>query len=101
MADAIAVSKLRRALLDTGEAPLTLEEAFWLGTAGGGAFFAAAGFGPSGSFREGCDLDALIIDDSELAAPFALSIRDRLERVVYLSEDRHIAGKYVRGVKVR
>jgi guanine deaminase len=116
MADAMGVSKLRRVLLDSGEAPLTLEEAFWLGTAGGGSFFAAAGgegAGPAdedrsqdrsagpGSFAAGCDLDALVIDDGELAAPFDLSIRDRLERVVYLSEDRHIIGKYVRGVRIR
>jgi guanine deaminase len=104
MTDAIGVSKLRRTLPGGGGAPLTLEEAFWLGTAGGGAFFAAAaaaGKGGPGSFEAGCDLDALVIDDAELAAPFDLSIRDRLERVIYLSEDRHIAGKYVRGVKIR
>jgi guanine deaminase len=61
----------------------------------------AAGNGGPGSFEAGHDLDALVIDDTELAAPFDLSIRDRLERVVYLSDDRHIIGKYVRGVKVR
>ena len=99
MADAIQVSKLRRPLLGLDEKPLSLEEAFFLGTAGGGAFFAAAGFGASGSFAPGSEFDALVINDTGLAAPFELSIRDRLERVVYLSDDRHIEAKFVRGKK--
>jgi guanine deaminase len=96
MADAIQVSKLRRVLTAENDAPLSLEEAFYLGTAGGGAFFGKTG-GAAGSFAPGCDFDALVIDDTNLAAPFELSIRERLERVVYLSDDRNIAAKYVRG----
>jgi guanine deaminase len=97
MADAIQVSKLRRVLAAEDDAPLSLEDAFYLGTAGGGAFFGKTGAGASGSFAPGFDFDALIIDDTNLAAPFELSIRERLERVVYLSDDRNIAAKYVRG----
>jgi guanine deaminase len=100
MTDAIQVSKLRRALLDNDETALTLEEAFYLGTIGGGAFFGKAGgnfFGPSGSFEPGFDFDAVIINDGNISAPRELSLRDRLERVVYLSDDRHIEAKYVRG----
>ncbi|MDR2246833.1 MAG: amidohydrolase family protein [Treponema sp.] len=98
MADAIQVSKLRRVLAAEDDAPLTLEEAFYLGTAGGGAFFGKTGpAGAAGSFAPGRDFDALVIDDANLAAPFELSIRERLERVVYLSDDRNIAAKYVRG----
>ncbi|MDR2259232.1 MAG: amidohydrolase family protein [Treponema sp.] len=100
MTDAIQVSKLRRVLLNTDEAALTLEEAFYLGTAGGGAFFGkAGGFGPSGSFDPGFDFDAVIVNDAGLAGP-AEPIRDRLERVVYLSDDRHIEAKYVRGKRI-
>ncbi|MDR2070454.1 MAG: amidohydrolase family protein, partial [Treponema sp.] len=98
MSDAIQVSKLRRVLTAEDDAPLSLEEAFYLGTAGGGAFFGkTGGAGAAGSFAPGCDFDALVMDDTNLAAPFELSIRDRLERVVYLSDDRNIAAKYVRG----
>jgi guanine deaminase len=98
MSDAIQVSKLRRVLMKEDDAPLSLEEAFYLGTAGGGAFFGKTGeAGAAGSFAPGYDFDALVIDDANLAAPFELSIRDRLERVVYLSDDRNIAAKYVRG----
>ena len=102
MADAVQVSKLRRFLpgpSDEGgtEQALTLEEAFYLGTAGGGAFFGKAGMGYCGSFDPGNDMDALVIDDTPLAAPFELSIRDRLERLVYLSDSATIEAKYVQG----
>jgi guanine deaminase len=107
MADAIQVSKLRRTLVAAEDIPLSLEEAFYMGTAGGGAFFGKAGtanaqtgtasFNVAGSFTAGYDFDALVIDDTNLAAPFELSIKERLERVVYLSDDRNIAAKYVRG----
>ncbi|MDR1858126.1 MAG: amidohydrolase family protein [Treponema sp.] len=100
MSDAIQVSKLRRPLLCINEKALTLEEAFYLGTAGGGAFFGKAGMGYCGSFEPGCDFDALVINDSALAAPFELSIRDRLERVVYLSDESHIEAKYIKGKEI-
>jgi guanine deaminase len=103
MTDAIQVSKLRRVLADQTEKPLTLEEVFYLGTAGGGAFFGKAGgafFGPAGSFDPGYDFDALVINDTALAGPGELSLRDRLERTVYLSDDRHIEAKYVRGKQI-
>jgi guanine deaminase len=100
MSDAIRVSKLRHPLLGIEEKALTLEEAFYLGTAGGGALFGKAGMGDCGSFEQGCDFDALVINDSGLAAPFELSLRDRLERVVYLSEEACIEVKYVRGKKM-
>jgi guanine deaminase len=102
MGDAVQVSKLRKVLgpaaggsaSDRAEEdyrPLGLEEAFWMGSAGGGAFFNA------GSLEEGKEFDALVLDDGDLAAPFPLSVRERLERTVYLSEDRHIIAKWVRG----
>jgi guanine deaminase len=100
MADSIQVSKLRRVLLNTNEKALTLEEAFYMGTVQGGAFFEKAGLGASGSFKSGFDFDAIVIDDGSLAPPFKLSIRDRLERAVCLSDDRHIKAKFVKGKKV-
>lgn len=87
---------------------ITLEEAFYLATAGGGSFFgkiAGTDFGPSGSFEEGWDFDAIVIDDSSFSSTGwnnskTPDLRDRLERVVYLSDDRHIIGKYVRGIAI-
>lgn len=95
MSDAIQVSKLRWRLVSRDDAPLTLEEAFYLGTAGGGEFF-----GRVGRFDPGYELDALVIDDSEPAAPFALSIAERLARVVYSFENSRLRAKFVRGANI-
>ncbi len=95
MSDAIQVSKLHWRLRNQSEAALTVEEVFWLGTVGGGAFF-----GKVGSFDDGYEFDALVLDDSSLRAPFPLDLAERLARVIYLSDDRHIEEKYVRGALV-
>jgi guanine deaminase len=95
MAEAIQVSKLRWRYVDSGLKPLMVEEAFYLGTMGGGAFF-----GKVGSFLEGYEFDAVIIDDSSLLHPQPLNLKQRLERIIYLSDDRNIYGKYVRGKQI-
>jgi guanine deaminase len=103
MSDAIQVSKLRQTLVSPAEKALTLEEAFYLGTAGGGSFFGKLkniDAGSAGSFEAGWDFDALIIDDGAFTFLVKRNLRDRLERVVYLSDRRNIIEKYVRGVSV-
>lgn len=95
MTDAIQVSKLRWRLADASLKPLTLEEVFYMATEGGGSFF-----GKAGSFLPGYEFDAVILDDTSLAHPQPLSPRDRLERLVYLSDSRNITGKYVSGTKI-
>ena len=95
VADAVQCSKLRWRLLDQTLAPLTVAEAFWLGTVGGGSFF-----GKVGSFAPGYELDAVVLDDSHLKTPLELSVGDRLERAVYLTEERDVAAKYVKGQKI-
>ncbi|MDR2468122.1 MAG: amidohydrolase family protein [Spirochaetaceae bacterium] len=100
MSSAIQISKVRHALLEprkepfSNERPLTIEEVFFAGTAAGGAFF-----GKAGSFEAGYEFDALVLDDSTapLASTSTLSLRDRLERVIYLADDRHIRAKYAQG----
>jgi len=95
MSDAIQASKLYWRLVDQNDAPLTVQEAFYLGTAGGGSFF-----GKVGSFEEGYEFDAVIIDDSGMPSSNPLSLEERLARIIYLSDDSCICGKYARGVKV-
>ena len=95
MAHAVQVSKLRWRLQDTSLKPLTVEEAFYLGTMGGGSFF-----GKVGSFMEGYEFDALILDDSDIRHPQPLSLKERLERFIYLSDERHIKGKIVAGNRI-
>ena len=89
------VSKLRWRLMDQNLAPVTLEEAFYMATIGGGSFF-----GKVGSFEKGYEFDAMILDDHNIRHPQEISTRGRLERLVYLSDDRNLVGKYVQGRKV-
>ena len=96
MADAVAVSKLRWRLVDEGLAALTTQEALWLATVGGGSFF-----GKVGSFEEGYEFDALVLDDSNIRAPREMSVWERLERYVYLAEEGgRLTRKYVAGREV-
>jgi len=96
MSDAIQVSKLHHRYIDHNDMPLTVNEAFYLGTQGGGSFY-----GKAGSFEAEHEFDALIIDDTPLTPPFQLSIEERLARVIYLSDNSHIQSKFVRGKKIR
>lgn len=95
MADAIQASKMYWRLVDDTKKPLTLEEAFYMATKGGGSFFGAVG-----SFEQGYEFDALVLDDSALRTPMELSVRQRLERIVYLSDDRQIAAKFAAGEEI-
>ncbi len=92
---AIQASKLRWRLYDQTVKPLSFERAFYLATMGGGAFF-----GQVGTFRPGYAFDAAVLDDSSLDHPQELSLRDRLERAVYLADDRNVTAKYVAGRRV-
>ena len=96
ISDAEQASKLYWRLVDQDDAPLTMTEAFYLGTEGGGSFF-----GKVGSFREGYEFDAIVVDDSGIATSNPLKVKERLARIVHLSDDRNIVAKYVRGKRVK
>ena len=53
--------------------------------------------GYCGSFEQGFEFDAMVLDDK---TPFDLSIRDRLERAIYICDSRNIMAKYVRGKQI-
>jgi len=95
MSDAVQCSKLRWRLQDRRLQPLTAAEAFYLGTVGGGAFF-----GQVGRFLPGYAFDALVIDDARLAGPRPFGLEERLERVIYLSDERDIVKKFVGGREI-
>lgn len=95
MAMAIQCSKLRWRIQDQSLAPLTVEEVFYLATKGGGEFF-----GKVGSLEAGYDFDAVVIDDKMLRHARKLSVKERLERLIYLGEDRQIEAKYIKGKEV-
>ncbi|MBE6927425.1 MAG: guanine deaminase [Ruminococcaceae bacterium] len=92
---AIRASKLRWRLLDQQVAALTVDQAFYIATVGGGSFF-----GKVGSFEDGYEFDAIVIDDTALDHPQELSLRARFERSLYLSDDRQIAAKFVRAERL-
>lgn len=95
ISDAIQMSKLFWRLQDMDKKPLSLSEAFYMATKGGGEFF-----GRVGSFEEGYEFDALVLDDAFLSSQKKLDEISRLERLVYLADQRCMRQKYVSGVKV-
>ena len=95
MTHAIQASKLRWRLYDQNVKPLSFDRAFYLATMGGGAFF-----GKVGSFLDGYEFDAVVLDDAALDHPQELSVRARLERAAYLADDRNLTAKFVAGQKI-
>ena len=95
MAHAIQASKLRWRIQDESLKPLKAEEVFYMATKGGGEFF-----GKVGSFEEGYEFDVVVLDDSRLKHPQYLDIQKRLERMIYLADDRESAANYVGGRKI-
>lgn len=95
MAYAIQASKMRNLLISRAQAPLTIEEVFYMATKGGGEFF-----GKAGSFESGYEFDAVVLDDVRLVHPQPMDTRSRLERMIYLGDEREVRAKYVRGKEV-
>ena len=94
--DTIQVSKMYFRMVDEAYKPLVFSEAFYLATKGGGAFF-----GKVGSFEEGYEFDAVVLDDSVLPHPQSLNLSERMERAVYLGlDEKNITAKYVQGRKI-
>lgn len=73
-------------------APLKFSEAFYLATKGGGSFF-----GKVGSFEPEYEFDALVIDDSLLVGKTDLSIEERIQKFIYIGDDRNIIERYLAG----
>lgn len=101
---AVEMSKLRYAQTQGEEHFLKLSEAFYLATKGGGSFF-----GKVGSFEKGYAFDALVIDDAKGHSKSTLKgdvdipsydLKQRLERFVYLGDDRHITHRFCQGKEI-
>ncbi|GAA0099500.1 amidohydrolase family protein [Paraclostridium bifermentans] len=94
MVNAIQCSKLLWVNSNKQVDFLTLSEAFYMATKGGGSFF-----GKVGSFEKNYNFDALVLDDSNLN-PESYSLIERLERFIYIGDDRNIIHRYVRGEEI-
>ena len=92
-----AIRTSKRNWLDTQkrEAFLTTAEAFYLITSAGQQYF---GEGPG--FQKGDRLHALAISDSACTHIPGLTLTQRLERLMYLTEARHILARYSDGRRV-
>ena len=88
---ALQVSKLQYAHSHGFLRFLSLSEAFYLGTKAGGHFF-----GKIGSFEPGYEFDALVVDDCYLNFD-NYSLPHRIERYVYLGDDRDIKFRFCSG----
>lgn len=85
-----------------GEARLSLSQAFWLATKGGGEALDL----PIGSFEPGCALDLQVIDvkrpDGDLTGFGVFDTpADRLARILYRSTQDNVRQVYVQGTLVR
>ncbi|HIT20600.1 MAG TPA: amidohydrolase family protein [Candidatus Scybalosoma faecavium] len=93
MAEAIKVSKLRYVLCRKKDRCLTISEVLHMAT---NADF----FGEKAGFLPGAPFHAVLLDDSHLVNTDALSLADRLERMMYLSDERKITAVWARGKKI-
>lgn len=78
-----------------GKKPVTISEAFYLATKGGGSFF-----GKVGSFEPGYTFDALVVDDDAFPDMRNVSITERIERFIYNGDDRQIKIRFCDGAEL-
>lgn len=93
--ETIIASKMYWRLTDSTQKPLKFSEAFYLATIGGGSFF-----GKVGSFENGFDFDAVVIDDRKIRTPLPKDPINRLERVIYADDCRTVIDKFIQGRQV-
>lgn len=91
----LQMSKLKWVHGGHKEAFLSLSEAFWLATKSGGSFF-----GKVGSFEPGYAFDALVVDESDLNFD-NYPIQHRLERYIYLGDDRQLTHRFCQGKEIQ
>lgn len=91
---AVQLSKID-SVINSKDEHLSITEAFYLATKGGGEYF-----GKVGSFEKGYEFDALVIGCDSLMEDLYL-VSDRLEKFLYTGDDRFIKEVYVRGDKIK
>jgi guanine deaminase len=93
--DAIKTSKRNWLMTEKREPFLTVAEAFYLATSAPAKYF---GRGPG--FQKGDRLLAIVLDDSSLPEIGPCSPFQRLERILYMGDDRQIRERYSEGVRL-
>ena len=95
--DAITSSKIRNCLYDSECPSVTIEQAFYLATLGGGEFF-----GKVGSFDKGYEFDAVVLNEEKIPTILMkdLNLLERFERYVYRSNE-NVYAKFIAGKKIK
>lgn len=89
---AVQSSKLRYRHVDSSFKALSESDGFYLATKGGGSFF-----GKVGSFEKGYEFNAIILNDERLRNAYPLSLKERMQRIIYLGDEREVRVKYIKG----
>ncbi|MCP1223726.1 guanine deaminase [Sebaldella sp. S0638] len=92
---AIHASKMYNVYVDRSFHSLSISEAFFLATKGGGEFF-----GKVGSFEKDYEFDALIVNDTELNGNSRKNLQDRLEKYIYFGTKEDIKKVFVSGKEI-
>jgi len=94
LVEAIKMSKVNHMMNKTMPV-LTLSEAFYMATKGGGEYF-----GKVGSFESGYDLDMLVIKPDELSITRKIDSLMQLQRFLYSGENKMISEVYCKGKRL-
>ncbi len=94
--DTITTSKIRNCLFDSEYYNVTVEQALYLATLGGGEFF-----GKVGSFEKGYEFDAIVLNERDIPTVLMseLNLIERFERYIYRSHT-NVYAKFIAGRKV-
>ncbi len=93
MRSAITTSKMRHHI--TGEKIITPSQAYYMATSASQPFF-----GDQIGFGMGDDFHAVVFDDHHHPSCSPLSLKERLERLIYVGEREDITAVFARGVRV-
>ena len=90
---AIQLSKMKGRLEDDMSHVIGLPEAIYMATKSGGSFF-----GKTGSFETGYSADFLVINtDSLMNIKEERSIKEKLEKFIYIGSAANIEARYLEG----
>ena len=94
---ALRMSKARAIATEGREPFLTVGEAYYLATSAGARYF-----GDMDGFAPGNPLHAVVLDETALPpSTRELTLKERFERAVYLSDDRSIVAVYGAGKQIK
>ena len=94
--DTITTSKIRSCIYDSKYYSITIEQALYLATLGGGKFF-----GKVGSFEKGYEFDAIILNERDIPTVLMseLNLLERFEIYIYRSHT-NVYAKFIAGKKI-